>query len=119
MDIRSLFKGTREAKKFKAGKTIFKEGTAGDMMYVVLDGELDVSAGGKLIEVAKPGDVVGEMALIDTKARSATVVAKTDCRLVPINEKRFLVLVHETPIFALLVIKTLAERLRRMVANRA
>jgi CRP-like cAMP-binding protein len=63
--------------------------------------------------------VIGEMALIDTKARSATVVAKTDCRLVPINEKRFLVLVHETPIFALLVMKTLAERLRRMVANRA
>ena len=119
MDIRSLFKGTKEAKKFKAGKTIFKEGTVGDMMYVVLAGELEVSAGGRLVEVAKPGDVIGEMALIDTKARSATVVAKTDCRLVPINEKRFLVLVHETPIFALLVMKTLAERLRRMVANRA
>ena len=119
MDIRSLFKGTKQAKKFKAGKTVFKEGTVGDMMYVVLDGELEVSAGGKLVEVAKPGDVIGEMALIDTKPRSATVVAKTDCRLVPINEKRFLVLVHETPIFALLVMKTLAERLRRMVANRA
>jgi CRP/FNR family transcriptional regulator, cyclic AMP receptor protein len=119
MDIRSLFKGTKDAKKFKAGKTIFKEGTVGDLMYVVLEGELEVQAGGKLIEVAKPGDVIGEMALIDTKARSATVVAKTDCRLVPINEKRFLVLVHETPIFALLVMKTLAERLRRMVANRA
>ncbi|HEU5177628.1 MAG TPA: cyclic nucleotide-binding domain-containing protein, partial [Burkholderiales bacterium] len=119
MDIRSLFKGTKDAKKFKAGKTIFKEGTVGDLMYVVLDGELEVQAGGKLIEVAKPGDVIGEMALIDTKARSATVVAKTDCRLVPINEKRFLMLVHETPIFALLVMKTLAERLRRMVANRA
>ena len=119
MDIRSLFKGTKGAKKFKAGKTIFKEGTVGDMMYVVLAGELEVSAGGKLVEVAKPGDVIGEMALIDTKPRSATVVAKTDCRLVPINEKRFLVLVHETPIFALLVMKILAERLRRMVANRA
>jgi CRP/FNR family cyclic AMP-dependent transcriptional regulator len=119
MDIRSLFKGTKGSKRFKAGKTIFKEGTVGDLMYVVLDGELEVSAGGRLVEVAKPGDVIGEMALIDTKARSATVVAKTDCRLVPINEKRFLVLVHETPIFALLVMKTLAERLRRMVANRA
>ena len=119
MDIRGLFRNAKDAKKFKAGKTIFKEGTVGDLMYVVLDGELEVSAGGRLVEVAKPGDVIGEMALIDTKARSATVVAKTDCRLVPINEKRFLVLVHETPIFALLVMKTLAERLRRMVANRA
>jgi CRP/FNR family transcriptional regulator, cyclic AMP receptor protein len=119
MDIRGLFKGTKEAKKFKAGKTICKEGTAGDVMYVVLDGELEVSAGGKVFEIAKPGDVVGEMALIDTKARSATVVAKTDCRLVPINEKRFLVLVHQTPIFALLVMRTLADRLRRMIAARS
>ena len=78
MDIRSLFKGTKGAKKFKAGKTIFKEGTVGDLMYVVLDGELEVSAAGRLVEVAKPGDVIGEMALIDTKARSATVVAKND-----------------------------------------
>jgi CRP-like cAMP-binding protein len=118
MDIRSLFKKTKEAKKFKAGKTICQEGTPGDKMYIVLDGELEVSAGGKLIEVAKPGDVVGEMALIDTKDRSATVVAKTDCRLVPLNEKRFLVLVHETPIFALLVMRTMADRLRRMIAAR-
>jgi CRP-like cAMP-binding protein len=59
------------------------------------------------------------MALIDTKARSASVVAKTDCRLVPINEKRFLVLVHETPVFALLVMRVLADRLRRMTADRS
>jgi CRP-like cAMP-binding protein len=38
MDIRSLFKGTKGSKRFKAGKTIFKEGTVGDLMYVVLDG---------------------------------------------------------------------------------
>jgi CRP/FNR family cyclic AMP-dependent transcriptional regulator len=119
MDIRGLFKDPKESKKFKAGKTICKEGTPGDAMYVVLDGELEVSAGGKLIEVAKAGDVVGEMALIDTKARSATVTAKTDCRLVPITEKRFLVLVHQTPIFALLVMRTMADRLRRMIARQA
>ena len=118
MDIRALFKNAKDAKKFKSGRTIFSEGIPGDVMYVVLDGELEVRVGGKLIEVAKPGDVVGEMALIDTKARSATVVAKSDCRLVPINEKRFLVLVHERPIFALLVMRILAERLRRMIADR-
>lgn len=118
MDIRGLFKNAREAKKFKVGTTVFAEGTEGDLMYVILDGELEVRSRGKLIEVAKPGDVVGEMALIDTKARSATVVARTDCRLVPINEKRFLVLVHQAPIFALLVMRILADRLRRMLARR-
>lgn len=114
MDIRGLFKNAEDAQKFKAGTTVFTEGTPGDVMYVILDGELEVRAGGKFIEVAKPGDVVGEMALIDAKARSATVVAKSDCRLVPVNERRFLILVHKTPIFALLVMRILADRLRRM-----
>lgn len=118
MDIRGLFKKTEGVQEFKAGTTVFAEGAPGDLMYVVLDGELEIRAGGSLIEVARPGDVVGEMALIDTKARSATVVAKSDCRLVPINERRFLILVHQTPIFALLVMRTLAERLRRMTAGR-
>ena len=117
MDIRGLFKNAEDAQKFQAGTTVFAEGTSGDVMYVVLEGELEIRAGGTLIEVAKPGDVVGEMALIDTKARSATVVAKSDCRLVPINERRFLILVHETPIFALLVMRTLADRLRRITAG--
>ncbi|HLE67846.1 MAG TPA: cyclic nucleotide-binding domain-containing protein [Burkholderiales bacterium] len=118
MDIRGLFKNAKDVKEFKAGTTVFAEGTPGDVMYVVLDGELEVRAGRKFIEVAKPGDVVGEMALIDAKARSATVVAKSDCRLVPVNERRFLILVHKTPIFALLVMRILAERLRRMTAGR-
>jgi len=118
MDIRGLFKNAEYVQEFQAGTTVFNEGTPGDVMYVVLDGELEVRVGGKRIEDAKPGDVVGEMALIDTKARSATVVARTDCRLVPINEKRFLVLVHETPVFALLVMRILADRLRRTTAGR-
>ena len=118
MDIRRLFKDAKDVQAFKAGTTVFAQGTPGDVMYVILDGELEVRAGRKFIEVAKPGDVVGEMALIDTKARSATVVAKSDCRLVPINERRFLILVHKTPIFALLVMRVLADRLRRMIAAR-
>jgi len=45
MDIRVLFKKTKEAKKFKAGKTICQEGTPGETMYVVLDGEVTISNG--------------------------------------------------------------------------
>ncbi len=119
MDIRGLFKNAKNVQEFKAGTTVFAEGTPGDMMYVVLEGELDVLSGGKFVEAARPGDVVGEMALIDAKARSATVVAKSDCRLVALNEKQFLVMVHKTPIFALLVMRALAERLRRMNVGRS
>ena len=54
MDLRDLFGNPEDGKVFKAGTTIFTEGTPGDVMYVVLDGEVEVSVGGKVIEVMKP-----------------------------------------------------------------
>jgi CRP-like cAMP-binding protein len=53
------------------------------------------------------------MALIDGSPRAATARAKTACEVAPVTEKSFLFLVHETPFFAIAVMRTLAERLRR------
>lgn len=118
MDLLTLFDGTENAQEFAAGTTIFSEGAPGDVMYVVLDGEVEASVRGKMIEVIGPGNPIGEMALIDTKARSATVVAKTDCRLAPVDDERFLSLVQQTPSFALYIMRILVERLRRTTARR-
>jgi CRP-like cAMP-binding protein len=54
------------------------------------------------------------MALIDGSPRSATVRANTDCEVVSITEKTFLFLVHETPYFAIAVMRALTGRLRHM-----
>ena len=113
MDLRSLFERTDRAQEFQAGTTIFAEGTPGDVMYVVLDGEVEVRVRNEVVEVVGPGDIVGEMALIDAKARSATAVAKSACRLALVDERHFLFMVHEHPFFALHVMRVLAERLRR------
>ena len=83
-------------------------------MYVILDGEVEVSVGTKVLAVVGAGDVIGEMALIDSKARSATAVAKTFCRVVPVDEHRFLFMVQQTPFFSLHVMRVLANRLRLM-----
>jgi len=56
------------------------------------------------------------LALIDHGQRSASAIAKTDCKIVPLDEKRFLYMVQETPNFALQVMQIMAERLRRMDA---
>ena len=53
------------------------------------------------------------MALIDGSPRSATSRAKTDCELAVIGHEAFLYLVHETPFFAMAVMRTLVDRLRR------
>jgi CRP-like cAMP-binding protein len=59
-----------------------------------------------------PRRVFGEMALVDHGPRAATALAKTECILIPVNEKHFVYMVEETPLFALLVLRTMVARLR-------
>ena len=113
MNLCNLFK-TSDGESYPAGRTIFEEGSAGDVMYVVLEGEVEVRLQGKSLRTVGAGELLGEMALIDAKARSASAVARTDCRLAPVDEKRFLFMVQQTPFFALHVMRVLAERLRHM-----
>ncbi len=113
MNLRSLFEHAGNVQEFKAGTTIFAEGTPGDVMYVVLDGEVEVRVRREVVEVVGPGEIVGEMALIDAIPRTATTVARSDCRLAPVDERRFLFMVQDTPFFGLHVMRVLAERLRR------
>jgi CRP-like cAMP-binding protein len=114
MKTTDLFRNARDFESFSAGQVIFTAGEVGEVMYVVKDGEVNIMVHDQVIETVGPGGIVGEMALIDTQARSATVMAKTDCQLVSIDEKRFAFLVQQTPYFSLYVMRVLAERLRRM-----
>ncbi len=109
------FKHAKEIVEFKAGDTIFAEGDASDgTLYVIREGEVEISYNGKHLENVGTGDILGEMGLVDDSERSATARAVTDSVLVPVKEDRFMFLVHETPTFALMVMRTLADRLRRM-----
>ena len=99
---------------FAEGDEIFKEGDPGEYMYFVVAGEVQVFAGGKPVGKIGLGGIFGEMALIDDKPRSATMVAKTACKLIAINQKRFSLLVKEAPHFAIQVMQVMAERLREM-----
>jgi CRP-like cAMP-binding protein len=112
-----LFQHEQQYQLFSAGQTIFQEGEPGDVMYVVQEGEADILLRDHLLETVGPGGILGEMALIDTTSRSATAVARTDCKLVPINQTRFKVHVHHTPYFALQVMRVMADRLRQMNAQ--
>ncbi len=86
-------------------------------MFVIIEGEVEILIGSKTLEVLGPGEIFGEMALIDDGPRSAAAVAKTDCRLAAVNRRRFEFMVQETPFFALAVMQILASRLRRTDAR--
>jgi CRP/FNR family transcriptional regulator, cyclic AMP receptor protein len=108
----------KEAMSFAAGEFVFKAGDPGETMYIINEGEVEILDGsGTILETAGPGSIVGELALIDDEPRSATVVAKTDCRLVAVDRRRFEYMVHETPFFGLAVMKVLADRLRKTSAR--
>lgn len=102
---------------FSAGAVIIKKGEPGDVMYIVKAGTVEVRDGRRLLDTVEPGGVVGEVALIDAGERSASVVAKTNCQLLPINEEQFVLLVERMPYFALQVMRVLADRLRRMTTQ--
>ena len=101
---------------YQPGEKVFVEGSPGNSMYVVLDGNIEICVGGKSVEVAGRGSIIGEMALIDSSTRSATVVAQDYCVLAQVNRSQFLSLMQKTPRFGLFVMKTLVTRLRNMDA---
>jgi CRP/FNR family cyclic AMP-dependent transcriptional regulator len=109
-----LFRQDANALNLGPGEYLFREGDAGDKMFVVLEGNMEITLGDFVLETAGPGALVGEMALIDSSPRTASVVAKTPCRLAQIDQRRFHFLVQQTPYFATHVMKTLADRLRHM-----
>jgi CRP-like cAMP-binding protein len=66
------------------------------------------------METVGPGGILGEMALIENRDRSGAAIARTECKVVAIDEKRFQFLVQETPFFAIQVMRIMARRLRHM-----
>lgn len=107
----------REAVAYKAGDSIFSEGQPGEQMYVVLEGEVELHVHGQLVETLREGGVLGEMALLESAPRTASAVARTNCKLVPVNQKRFNLLVQHTPDFAIQIMRVMAGRLRAMDAR--
>jgi CRP-like cAMP-binding protein len=112
-----LFADAKVIDHFEAGDVVFSEGSAGGHMYVVVEGTIDVFVGDKLIDISGPGDLVGEMALIDSNPRSATTVARTEARLARVDESAFLAMVVDTPFFALHVMRVLVQRMRRSISR--
>jgi CRP/FNR family cyclic AMP-dependent transcriptional regulator len=99
-------------REFKAGEVVFREGDAASEFFVIQSGKVDIRLGNRSLGTLSDHDIFGEMALIDAAPRSATAIAATDVKLVPVGEKQFLFLVSCTPHFALNIMRVLARRLR-------
>lgn len=111
MDLIEVFKDSMDLVEVPAGTVIFSEGVAGNKMYVIMKGSVQISLHKKILADAGPGEIVGEMALINSEIRSATATTQTDCLMVPIDQSTFDSLMQHVPDFSLHVMNVLAARL--------
>ncbi|MEI6387619.1 MAG: cyclic nucleotide-binding domain-containing protein [Spirochaetota bacterium] len=101
----------------EAGDVIFKEGGAGDLMFILIDGEIEIRKKvGKsetvLKSVSEANDIFGEMALIDGRSRSASAIAVRKSKYIAIDGSTFENLILTNGKFALKIIKVLSDRIR-------
>ena len=101
-------------RRFKAGEVLFEKGEPGDSMVLVLEGQVEVRLGDKVVDTAGLYGILGEMALLDQAPRSATAVGLKAGEVAVIDRQTFLDLVRENPAFSLYVMRCMAVRIRRM-----
>jgi CRP/FNR family transcriptional regulator, cyclic AMP receptor protein len=112
VDFRLLAGAGSPARDYKSGDVIFREGDAAQELFIIQSGEVEIRLGNRVLERLPQYSIFGEMALIDAAPRSASAVAASDVKLVPVTEKQFLFLISNTPHFALNVMRVMARRLR-------
>jgi CRP/FNR family cyclic AMP-dependent transcriptional regulator len=110
--VRAVFVNARTQRSVVTGEVVFQEGDTGAEMFGVVDGAIELRHGDAVVGRVEAGGTFGELAIIDHAPRSLTAVAAEPTTLAVIDEQTFLFLVHETPMFALQVMRSLSERLR-------
>ena len=96
---------------FEEGDLIAAEGELGDTAYIIVDGEVDVVSGERTLAVRRSGEVIGEMSVISSRPRVASLRAKSDVRVLEIHKPAFEAILRERPETALALMRVLSERL--------
>ncbi len=106
-----IYQKSPSPKNFLAGEVIFEEGESGDLVYGIIEGEVEISVQEKVIETIKKGDVFGQSALVQPEhKRASTARAKTNCLIAFVDKEHFLFAVQQTPTFALEILRSYSNR---------
>jgi len=107
---------TMTEQTYARGDVIFHEGAPGDVAYLVWAGRVLVIKGDldspTILGYRGPGDIVGEMALLEDQPRSASLIALTDLRLLQIHKDNFMRLLSDIPSLSVELMATMSARLR-------
>jgi CRP/FNR family transcriptional regulator, cyclic AMP receptor protein len=102
----------------KRGATLFSKGDPGNSLFAVISGAVKMSISSPegrnaILNLIGPGEVFGEMAVLDGQPRSADAIANSNCELFVIDRRDFLPFMRNNPALAMKLIELLCERVRR------
>jgi len=115
--IKAVFFNATDKRALSAGDVVFSEGDVGHHMFGVVSGTIELRQGDKVVGTVGAEQTFGELAIIDAAPRALTAVATEPSEIVAIDERMFLFLVHETPTFALQVMRSLTQMIRDLDAH--
>lgn len=110
-DLRTIRRATEEV-TVPAGRVLCEEGTVGREFFLIVDGQATVSRNGQRITTLGPGQYFGELALLDRRPRSATVVSDTEMLLLVLGQRQFNGVLDAVPALAHKLLAAMATRLR-------
>ena len=101
----------------KRGATIFSKGDPGNSLIAVISGTVKISISSPdgrsaILNLIGPGEIVGEVAVLDGQARTADATANTNCEILVIDRREFLPFLQSQPALAMKFIELLCTRLR-------
>lgn len=123
-----LFQASGKEERFAAGQQLFQEADkakgglfarGSNRMYFIAQGEVALNIGAKALDTVKKGEIVGEMAVISERPRSATATAKSDVLAYSLSAAELQEALSKHPEFALMLMSVMFDRLRFVAARLA
>lgn len=112
-DLQKIAKAGDEV-SMAAGTLVVDQGQTGREAFILLEGSATVRRNGKKITTLGPGDVIGELSLLDHGPRTATVVCDTACLMLVLEQRHFLGVLDEVPALGHRMLAYLAGRIREL-----
>lgn len=114
MNIKRIFRNWADIVELPANATVFSEHDPADAMYVVLEGEVELSLRGEPVGTEGEGGVIGEVAMIDSGEYGASATTLADTRLARLDHDRLRSVIEKNTDFSLHVMGIMARRLRAL-----
>jgi CRP-like cAMP-binding protein len=115
-ELQAVSRATDEV-TLPAGKTLCEQGAIGREAFVIVRGTAEVRRNKRKVATIGPGSCVGELALLDHKPRTASVIAATDLTVLVIGAREFAGIVDEIPSISHKLMKSLATKVRELDAQ--